>query len=93
MAITLESRVVAEAEYVVKTGATVRKTAEVFEVGKSTVHNDLTKKLKYANATLYEEVKKILHKNLLERHLRGGEATKHKYKGRKKTSFTVATKK
>lgn len=72
-------RIIAEAEYVIATGATVRATAKVYGVGKSTVHSDLTKKLYHVDKNLYVRVKKVLKKNLAERHLRGGEATKRKY--------------
>ena len=71
------------AEYVIETGATVRACAAHFGISKSTVHKDLTLKLKYSNKNLYYEVKKILHQNKAERHLRGGEATRRKYLVRK----------
>ncbi len=67
------------AEYVIDTGATVRGTASYFGISKSTVHKDLTQKLKYINPALCVMVKKILEKNKSERHLRGGEATRKKY--------------
>ena len=67
------------AEYVIDTGATVRKTATHFGVSKSTVHKDLTYKLKYINPRLHSAVKEILEINKSERHLRGGEATRQKY--------------
>ncbi len=54
-------------------------TAKEFGVSKSTVHKDVTDKLKYENRKLYEEVKSVLLKNKAERHLRGGNATKKKY--------------
>ncbi len=67
------------AEYVIETGATVRSAAAHFGMSKSTVHKDLTYKLKYYNKSLYKSVKEILELNKLERHLRGGEATRKKY--------------
>ena len=67
------------AEYVIDTGATVRSTASHFGISKSTVHKDLTQKLKYHNPRLYGSVKEILEKNKSERHIRGGEATRQKY--------------
>ena len=67
------------AEYVIETGATVRKAATHFGVSKSTVHKDLTYKLKYINPGLHSAVKEILEINKSERHLRGGEATRQKY--------------
>lgn len=67
------------AEYVIDTGATVRGAASHFGISKSTVHKDLTVKLKIYNKNMYREVKKILELNKSERHLRGGEATRKKY--------------
>ena len=77
-------RILEEAYYIAETGATVRATAKIFGVGKSTVHKDVTKKLKSIDKDLYLAVKKVLKINLSERHIRGGEATKRKYKGLKK---------
>ncbi len=67
------------ADYVIDTESTVRKTAVKFGISKSTVHKDLTYKLKYVNPTLYKTVCEVLKKNKSERHLRGGEATRRKY--------------
>ncbi len=67
------------AEFVIETGATVRRAGEHFGVSKSTVHKDLTEKLPYINRVLYEEAAKVLKLNKSERHLRGGEATRIKY--------------
>ena len=68
------------AEYFVENKSTVREAAKKFSISKSTVHKDLAYKLSKINPQLYLEVKKILDKNKMERHLRGGEATKRKYK-------------
>ena len=67
------------ADYVIETGATVRNAAIHFGISKSTVHKDLTHKLKITNPALYKQVKEILEHNKSERHLRGGEATRRKY--------------
>ena len=67
------------AEYVIDTGATVRATALHYGISKSTVHKDLSYKLKFINPRLYADAKEILEINKSERHLRGGEATKRKY--------------
>ena len=67
------------AEYVIENGATVRGTARYFGISKSTVHKDISQKLKYINPALYDNVKEILYINKAERHLRGGEATRQKY--------------
>ena len=66
-------------EYVIENGATVRGAALHFGISKSTVHKDLTSKLKYLNPTLFRSVKAVLDLNKSERHLRGGEATRRKY--------------
>jgi len=70
-------------EFVVENGATVRCAAMRFGISKSTVHKDLSHKLKYYNSAMYKEVKEILEKNKAERHIRGGEATRRKYLGKK----------
>ena len=74
-----KERCEAFAEYVIETGATVRQTAAHFGISKSTVHKDLTYKLKMINPSLYEKVKIVLDINKSQRHLRGGEATRKKY--------------
>lgn len=74
-----KDRCEALAEYVIDTGATVRACARHFGISKSTVHKDLTTKLKYINIRLYLQAKEILDLNKSERHLRGGEATRRKY--------------
>lgn len=79
MKMDLIDRIIEEAEYIVNTGATVRGAAKVFGVSKSTVHKDVAERLKKVDKTLYKKVKKVLNKNLSERHVRGGEATKRKY--------------
>lgn len=75
----LVERVTEEARFIAKTGATVRETAKVFHFSKSTVHKDVTERLYYIDKTLFHMVKKVLRKNLDERHLRGGLATREKY--------------
>ena len=65
--------------HVIETGSTVRAAAVHFGISKSTVHKDLTHKLKYINPGMYSEVKTVLDKNREERHIRGGEATRQKY--------------
>ena len=72
-------RVIKEAEYISETGATVRSTAKVFHFSKSTVHKDVTERLKSIDKELFNKVKKVLKINLAERHIRGGQATKLKY--------------
>ena len=79
----LEERVFAEAEYIIEHRATVRDAAKALCVGKSTVHKDVTERLKSMNKPLYSEVRKVLNTNKAERHLRGGKATHDKYAARK----------
>lgn len=66
--------------YLIEHNATVRSTAHHFGISKSTVHKDLTEQLKNANFSLYQQAKSVLQKNKAERHLRGGEATRQKFK-------------
>jgi putative DeoR family transcriptional regulator (stage III sporulation protein D) len=73
-------RVIDIANHVITTGDTVRGVAQAFGVSKSTVHKDLTERLQGINPGLAEQVKQILENNKSERHLRGGEATRKKYK-------------
>lgn len=75
-----KERCVQLAAYMIENNATVRSTAKKFGISKSTVHKDVTQNLKIINKMMYYEVKKVLEKNKSERHLRGGEATRRKYK-------------
>ena len=81
---SLDERIIAEAEYILETCGTVRSTAEKFGVSKSTVHKDLSIKLRYIDERLCRQVKKLLGDNLSVRHIRGGNATKIKYKNKKR---------
>ena len=74
-----EIRAIQLAEYIISTNGTVRSAAKRFGISKSTVHVDVTKRLKNSNPTLYNQVRKIIELNKAERHLRGGLATKQKY--------------
>lgn len=65
--------------YLVENNTTIRKTALAFNISKSTVHNDLQKKLPKVNKVLYNEVQKVLRHNYCVRHIRGGMATKNMY--------------
>lgn len=75
----VEERAVELAEYIVENRATVRAAAKKFGVSKSTVHMDITQRLRRLNPTLYFEVREVLDINKAERHIRGGMATKEKY--------------
>jgi putative DeoR family transcriptional regulator (stage III sporulation protein D) len=80
----IEERVLKCAEYIVETGCTVRACSAHFSISKSTVHKDVSERLKYINADLFEQVREILNLNLSERHIRGGIATREKYEKKKK---------
>ncbi len=76
-----EERAIALGLYIVENNATVRAAAKQFSISKSTVHKDVTERLKGLNYPLFVRVRKILESNKAERHIRGGRATKLKYKG------------
>lgn len=67
------------ANYILENHTTIRATAKEFNIPKSTVHHDLSVKLKYLNFTLYNKVKKLMDENFSVKHLHGGESTKHHY--------------
>lgn len=75
----VEIRTIELAEYIIRNKATVRDAAKNFGISKSTVHNDVSERLKKINPILYSEVRKILDINKAERHIRGGMATKEKF--------------
>jgi len=77
----IEERACELAAYIVENRATVRAAAKKYGVSKSTVHKDISERLKYINRPLYKQVKEIMEVNKAERHIRGGMATKRKYKG------------
>ena len=75
----MEERAAALAQYIIENKATVRAAAAKFGVSKSTVHKDVTCRLKRLNPQLYRQVQQVLGANKAERHLRGGAATRLKY--------------
>ena len=75
----VEERAVELGEYILENKETVRAAARKFGISKSTVHKDVSQRLKKLNPALYSEVKKILDINKSQRHIRGGLATKNKY--------------
>ena len=77
----IEERVLELAHYIIENKSTVRAAAKEFNISKSTVHKDVTERLKTFNKSLYSEVKNILNTNKEQRHIRGGMATRKKYKG------------
>ena len=77
----IEQRAVELALYIVENGATVRAAAKQFGVSKSTVHKDLTERLPRIDPGLYRQARELLDLNKAERHIRGGLATRRKYRG------------
>lgn len=73
-------RCVELADYIIRNGSTVRDTASKFGISKSTVHKDVTEKLSRINPPLAAAVEGVMQKNKAERHIRGGEATRNKYR-------------
>jgi putative DeoR family transcriptional regulator (stage III sporulation protein D) len=78
---TIEQRACELAVYMIENGATVRAAAKHFGISKSTVHKDLQQRLPSCNAALFRQVRQLLDLNKQERHIRGGLATRQKYKG------------
>ena len=77
----MEERCEALAEYIIENKATVRAAAKKFGISKSTVHKDLSDRLPQFNRTLYLRAKEVLEENKAQRHIRGGIATRKKYRG------------
>lgn len=77
----IEERACELALYIIENKATVRSAAKQFGISKSTVHKDLSERLVTFNRPLYLQVKAILEENKAERHIRGGIATRKKYRG------------
>ena len=78
--ISIDERAIELAQYIIDSKDTVRGTAKKFGISKSTVHKDVSERLKKINPILAREVRVILDENKAERHIRGGKATKLKYK-------------
>ena len=77
----LEKRAQELAVYLIENRTTIRAAAKQFGISKSTVHKDLSERLPDCNRSLYVQVKALLELNKAERHIRGGMATRKKYKG------------
>jgi len=84
MAETIEQRACQLAVYIIENKSTVRAAAKHFKISKSTVHKDLSQRLPRYNKCLHQQVREILNANKAERHIRGGIATREKYKNIKK---------
>lgn len=80
----IRKRVVDISRYIIEARATVRQAAAVFGVSKSTVHKDVTERLPRISRDLARKVKRVLERNKAERHIRGGEATRRKYRRRRR---------
>lgn len=78
----VEERAIELGEYIVENKTTVRAAAKKFGISKSTVHSDVSGRLKKASPSLYIEVRKVLDDNKAQRHIRGGLATKEKYRNK-----------
>lgn len=85
----IEKRVLEVANYTIRTGSTIRDTAKVFGVGKSTIHLDLSERLPKIDKSLSEKVNIILSKNFNEKHIRGGEATRKRYQRQKDRRLAI----
>lgn len=79
---SIVKRTIDEAEYIIENKATVRAAAKFLGISKSTIHTDITKRLPFLDVGLYDDVKILMDFNFSVRHIRGGEATKTKYKGK-----------
>ena len=86
MRTNLEERACDLAAYIIENKATVRAAAAQFGISKSTVHKDLTERLPHVNPGLYKQVRLLLDINKAERHIRGGLATRKKYRARARKS-------
>ncbi len=81
----IEERAITLSEYIVEKKTTVRDTARIFNISKSTVHKDVSERIWQIDKELAKKVQDILLYNKADRHLRGGNATKHKYEELKKS--------
>lgn len=77
----IEERACDVARFIVENRSTVRAAAKEFGISKSTVHKDITQRLEKVNPSLFNQVRVLLDTNKAERHIRGGLATRRKYKG------------
>lgn len=80
----IKERTLQVGRYIASSHETIRATAKVFNLSKSTVHNDISKRLPRADKQLYEQVKMVLDENFSEKHIRGGMATKSKFQAKER---------
>ena len=79
----IEERAIEIANYIIEEKTTVRQAAKKFGISKSTVHKDVTGRLRELNPQLYDQVREVLAVNKAQRHIRGGQATREKYQGKR----------
>lgn len=84
----IDQRAVTLGQHILSTQDTIRKTAEIYQMAKSTVHYDVSHRLKEINYSLYLEVLTVLEKNFSEKHIRGGQSTREKYRTKKTSTFS-----
>ena len=77
----MEERAERLGQYIIENRTTVRAAAQKFGISKSTVHKDISERLPQFNRVLYQQVKEVLEVNKAQRHIRGGIATRKKYRG------------
>lgn len=77
----IEERACELANFIIDNNTTVRAAARRFGISKSTVHKDVTERLEHIDRALFQRVRRVLEQNKAERHIRGGNATRRKYKG------------
>ena len=77
----IEERAICLAQYIIENRTTVRAAAQKFGISKSTVHKDISERLPQFNRPLYLQAKEVLDVNKAQRHIRGGIATRKKYRG------------
>ena len=85
----ITKRVLEEAQYIIDTNKTIRETAKIFKVSKSTVHKDIKERLTHINKELSNEIEKILKHHIDIRHIRGGESTRTKYQKNQNYKKTI----
>jgi len=85
----LEKRTLTYARHIIKSHDTVRATAKLYNISKSTVHNDIHKRLPLINRFMYRKISKIMDKNFSHKHIIGGQSTKLKYLREKNEKILV----
>ncbi len=76
---SIQNRVIKVANYMLESKLTIREIAKIFQMSKSTIHKDISERLKFIDYSLYEQVNQIIKEHIETRHIKGGESTKIKY--------------